>query len=189
MIKIIGGKYKGSNLLVTKGDKVRPTSARKRKAIFDTLTSFFLKQENKKSFDNKIIVDAFAGSGAMGLEALSRGSKFCYFIEKDIDVIKDLEINCKNILKNNRYKIINSYFENITSSEFEDRIDIIFLDPPYQYIIDEKILLPLTKSINKDGIIIIETKSINAVPIIKFMEVFIEKVLGNAKFIFFKKQF
>ena len=81
MIKIVGGKYKGSNLNVPLGNKVRPTSIGKRKIIFDILTSFFLKQDNIENYNNKIILDGFSGSGAMGIEALSRGASFCYFFD------------------------------------------------------------------------------------------------------------
>ena len=89
MIKIVGGKYKGSNLNVPLGNKVRPTSIGKRKIIFDILTSFFLKQDNIENYNNKIILDGFSGSGAMGIEAISRGASFCYFFDKDKSIIKN----------------------------------------------------------------------------------------------------
>ena len=102
MIKIIGGKYKGKSLSVIKGNIVRPTSLIKKQAIFNILMSYFLKKDNKKKFTDKIILDAYAGTGALGLEALSRGSKFCYFIDKDKKVIKKIKNTCIIIIENDK---------------------------------------------------------------------------------------
>ena len=81
MINIIGGKYKRAKLEVPI-QNVRPTSAIKREAIFSILESY----ASKNSYDlyaNKCFIDLFAGSGSLGLEAISRGSAFGYFFEID----------------------------------------------------------------------------------------------------------
>ncbi|MBG77321.1 MAG: Ribosomal RNA small subunit methyltransferase D [Alphaproteobacteria bacterium MarineAlpha5_Bin12] len=189
MIKIVGGKYKGSNLNVPLGNKVRPTSIGKRKIIFDILTSFFLKQDNIENYNNKIILDGFSGSGAMGIEAISRGASFCYFFDKDKSIIINLKKNCKKILLNNQYKIINSNFENLDYNKIKNKIDIVFIDPPYEYNINEKKIEILKKIIADDVIIVIEISSKSKTPIISFLEIFNEKIIGKTKIIFYKKLF
>ena len=81
MVKIIAGTKKGLKLDISKNN-VRPTSSLKRESIFSILDSKSLK-EKKPIYKNKNCLDLFAGSGALGLEAISRGAKHCYFYELD----------------------------------------------------------------------------------------------------------
>ena len=81
MISIIGGKYKGSKLQVPSKD-VRPTSAIKRSSIFSVLESYALKNAYNL-YENQCFIDIFAGSGSLGLEAISRGARFSYFFENN----------------------------------------------------------------------------------------------------------
>ena len=74
MIRIIGGKYKGRKLKVCLGNDVRPTSDKVREAMFNILTPLL-------NWDNMIVLELYAGSGALGLEALSRGAKKAIFVE------------------------------------------------------------------------------------------------------------
>ena len=187
MIKIIGGKYKGKSLSVIKGNIVRPTSLIKKQAIFNILMSYFLKKDNKKKFTDKIILDAYAGTGALGLEALSRGSKFCYFIDKDKKVIKELKKNCEKILDINQYKILNIDFNDLEISEIGHKLDFIFLDPPYKHIINKKILEKVIKKIKNTCIIIIENDKSNPLPEIKNMKIINEKKFGKTRITFMNK--
>ena len=104
MIKIIGGKYKRSNLVVPTKN-VRPTSVIKREAIFSIIESYAYKN-SIDLYQNKAVLDIFAGSGSIGLEAISRGMKEAYFYENNPEVLKILKQNCFKICKNNRYVII-----------------------------------------------------------------------------------
>ena len=89
MLNIIGGLKKRTKLVVPTKN-VRPTSSKKREAIFSILESNALK--NKTDFySNGYFLDLFAGSGSLGLEAISRGAKFCYFYEINKDIVKIIE--------------------------------------------------------------------------------------------------
>ena len=187
MIKIIGGRHKGKSLSVIKGNIVRPTSLIKREAIFNILMSHFLKTNNKKKFINKIILDAYAGTGALGLEALSRGSKFCYFIDKNKNVIKELKNNCKKILDINQYKILNIDFNDLELNEIVHKLDLIFLDPPYKYIINEKIFEKIFEKIKNSCIIIIENDKSKPLPKIQNMGIINEKKFDKTRISFMKK--
>ena len=88
MIKIVGGEFKRTNLSVA--ENIRPTSSIKREAIFSIVESYALKN-NIDLYNNKAVMDIFAGSGAVGLEAISRGMKEAYFYENNPNVIKILK--------------------------------------------------------------------------------------------------
>ena len=99
MINIIGGNYKKTKLTVPLSD-VRPTNSSKREAIFSTIESFVLKS-NVNIYHKNCVLDLFAGSGSLGLEAISRGMEYGYFYENHINVLPDLRANCKKICTKN----------------------------------------------------------------------------------------
>lgn len=124
-MEIISGKARNLSLKVPQGDSVRPTSARSRKAMFDSLAIFL----------DKIIVDLFAGSGALGLEAASRGAEKVYFIDADIASCRIIE---ENILRVKRTGVESDFMVIKADAAICDRYtgtaknpDIIFADPPY----------------------------------------------------------
>ena len=188
MTKIIGGKYKGTSLLVPKGNLVRPTSSLKREALFNIITSYLLKLNNKTTFSNKIILDAFAGSGALGLEALSRGANFCYFIENNKITRKFLKKNCDKILNKNQYKIFNFNYYHMPFDLLKHNLDIIFFDPPYGYKIDESLFNLISKKTNKSCIYIIEMSNRTLMPKIYNLKIFNERIFGKTKIGFLAKK-
>ena len=164
---------------------VRPTSAIKREAIFSILESYSM----KKSIDiykNKSIIDIFAGSGLIGLEAISRGIKKSYFIENNENVCKMLKSNCDKICNINDYEII---YENAIigiEKKFEIEPSIIFIDPPYNQEDINFILIKIIKNNikNKDTVIIIETEKKHQIVIPKDLYVIKEKIFGKSKLLF-----
>ncbi|WP_293881195.1 RsmD family RNA methyltransferase [Sphingomonas sp.] len=91
-MRIISGIYRGRPLIAPKGDTTRPTADRTREALFSMLVS------RLGSFEGLRVLDLFAGSGALGLEALSRGAASCTFVEQDGDAITALKTNIARIL-------------------------------------------------------------------------------------------
>jgi 16S rRNA (guanine966-N2)-methyltransferase len=184
MPNIIGGKYKRTKLNVP-NDLVRPTSALKREAIFSIIESYSLKH-SIEIYKNKSIIDMFAGSGLIGLEAISRGMSMSYFIENNNNVANVLEKNCKKICKNQEYKIILN--EAIIALEYIFKIEpsIIFIDPPYK---KENINLILVKILEKkikiqNTMIIIETGREENIIIPTELTLFKEKNYGKTKLLF-----
>ena len=86
-MRIIAGKWRGRPLVAPKGDATRPTADRVREALFSMLASRI------GSFEDLAVADLFAGSGALGLEALSRGAKSCIFVEQDKPALDALRTN------------------------------------------------------------------------------------------------
>lgn len=122
-MRIIAGKFKGKLLTEFTLNSTRPTADMVREALFDKISLIA---------DDAIFLDLFAGTGAIGIEALSRGAKYCFFVDESNEAIKIINqnlasINAKNYaIKNCDYKkaLINFKNENIS-------FDLIFLDPPY----------------------------------------------------------
>ena len=184
MPNIIAGKYKKTKLEVPT-QLVRPTSALKREAIFSIIESYAM-QNSIEIYKNKSIIDIFAGSGLIGLEAISRGIKKSYFIENNKSVVKVLKKNCKKICKNNEYEIIHEKAINGLDTLFSINPSLIFIDPPYNKENIRLILLKIIKNKikSKNTIIIIEAEKNEQILIPTEFNLFKEKIYGKTKLIF-----
>jgi 16S rRNA (guanine966-N2)-methyltransferase len=127
MRRVIAGKYKRKLLSTPPGTEVtRPTTARVKENIFNII---------QHEISNKIVLDLFSGSGALGIEALSRGAKKVFFVEENKDAITCIKKNLNNLnceLENFvvfQNKVTN-FLEN-KNKQHSEKIDIIFADPPY----------------------------------------------------------
>ncbi len=123
-MRIISGHWRSRTLKTPKGDTTRPTADRTREALFSMLISRI------GSFEDLRILDLFAGSGALGLEALSRGGAHCSFVEQDPSALKALENNIETLNTKDKAHIKPSSV--LTLGKAPHPFDIIFLDPPYQ---------------------------------------------------------
>ena len=119
MIRITGGERKGLHLKTPKGDRLRPTQDRLRKTVFDIL--------HDRVIDVRFL-DLFAGTGAMGIEALSRGASESVFVEKD----RQTALLIKENLAHAKYKssVITGDVRS-TLQNFDTPFDVIYIDPPY----------------------------------------------------------
>lgn len=144
-MQIISGIYKGKKLEGFNIDGTRPTMNRVKESLFAMI-------QNK--IRNSVCLDLFAGSGSLGLEALSNGAKECYFIDNNIKVIKVLNNNLKGVEGN---IIVKSDFKAFLKN-IDKKFDIIFLDPPYKFnLISESLeLIDKYDLLNDDGIIVCE---------------------------------
>ena len=145
-MRIISGKYKGKKLNGFNIEGTRPTMDRVKESLFGMIQTYI---------PDSIVLDLFAGSGALGLEAVSNGAKKCYLIDNNIEAIKTIKENSQNFEETlNIIHIDYKKFLKTTDKKF----DIIFLDPPYKEkqldtslrIIEERGLL------NENGIVICE---------------------------------
>ena len=184
MPNIIGGKYKKTTLDVP-SKLVRPTSAFKREAIFSILESYAIKH-SIEIYKKKSIIDIFAGSGLVGLEAISRGMNKAYFIENNDNVIKILEKNCQKICKKNEFEIITRNAINSLDEKFIIEPSIIFIDPPYKKENINLLLLKLLKNKikSKYTFVIIETAKEETITIPDGLNFFKKKIYGKTKILF-----
>ena len=125
-MRIIAGTGKGKPLNSPTGAGVRPTSDRAREGLFSSLESSF------DSIVDLVFLDLFAGSGAVGVEALSRGASFVHAVEADADTAEIAISNFKLLNEPSRkHKVFHSRVARFLQSEFPVKYDIIFMDPPY----------------------------------------------------------
>ncbi|MGM9858251.1 MAG: 16S rRNA (guanine(966)-N(2))-methyltransferase RsmD [Bacilli bacterium] len=148
-MRIIGGIYRHRNIIFPSEKTTRPTKDRIRESLFSSLG---------ESIGSKRVLDLFAGSGAYGIEALSRGASFCAFVDLENEPIKCIKSNLST-LKIENAKVIKSDYKNYLNTLQENSFDIVLLDPPYALDVCNDIvdLLINRNIIANDGIIIVET--------------------------------
>ena len=124
-MKVIAGIYKGRNIDTIKDSTTRPMMGIAREGIFNTL---------QFSFENANVLDLFAGSGSMGIEALSRGAKYVTFIDNSPDCIKQINKNLQEY--KNDYSVLKLDVSNYIN-EVASKYDIVFYDPPFEYVTED----------------------------------------------------
>jgi len=127
-MRVVGGSHRGRRLVAPPGGAVRPTSDRAREALFNILSHGGF-AANGVPFANAAILDAFAGTGAVGLEALSRGAAEAVFIESDRDALLALRRNIANLDENSRVRVIAGDATHPPRAHIA--CALAFLDPPY----------------------------------------------------------
>ena len=151
-MRIIAGTYRGKKLVSAPESITRPTSDRAKEGLFNVLDSWLLKID--KRWQEIVFVDVFAGSGAIGLEALSRGAKKVVFFEADKTAQRFLKTNLQGV-KGQTYLMTDA----LKPSYCTQPTDIIFMDPPYHQHLIEKALPVFLKNgyIGSDTLLICET--------------------------------
>ena len=145
-MRIVSGKFKGRKLLENKYEHIRPTTDKVRQALFTKL-QFFV--------GDKIVLDLFCGTGAMGIEALSRGAQEVDFVDKDFRSVQMTKTNLKNLGLNAKVSKCDSM---LFLQQCDKKYDLIILDPPYKSGIYEKVLQKIFEKhiLNEEGIIVCE---------------------------------
>jgi len=165
-MRIIAGKWRGRTLIAPSGATTRPTGDRTREALFSMLTSRI------GSFEGLTVVDLFAGTGALGLEALSRGAARCTFVERDRPALEALRINIEKLAATGDVRAQSA--ENFTGGPF----DLALLDPPYGTGLGQRALARIRLA--PGGWASLETAPDEVVEIEGY-EVDAERVFGKAK--------
>jgi len=128
-LRIIAGVAKGRNL-GTVAQATRPTSDRAREGLFSSLTSEF------GTFEGLRVLDLFAGSGAIGLESLSRGATLVHVVEKDEQAVKTIETNYDLVKKSNpagKFEIFGMSVERFLNDQPREKYHLVYIDPPYEF--------------------------------------------------------
>ena len=138
-MRIIAGSRRGCSIVAPKGRDTRPTLDRVRESLFGIL-----------QFDipERRALDLFAGSGSLGLEALSRGAAFAFFCDQDKGALAALEQNITKLKFQAQCKVFPCDFERAIGAIAQrgERVDLVFLDPPYRAGLYEKALSALLES-------------------------------------------
>lgn len=149
-MRIIGGEAKGRVVRLHAGSRIRPTADRVKESLFNIL----------HSVEGSAFLDLFAGSGNVGLEALSRGARFATFVEKDIRLVRALQGSLVQLGFAARAEVIAADAKRGLGrlTQRGNRFDIIFTDPPYdQGLVRETLAWPdMRKALAEDGILVIQ---------------------------------
>lgn len=153
-MRIVGGKHKGHSLAAPKGQATRPTSDRVREAIFNILAHGIADFE----LEGTRVLDLFAGTGALGLEALSRGARFCQFVDDSTEARGLIARNADSLGLIGQCKIWRRDATRLGPCAPAPPFDLIFADPPYDKGLAAKALATLVEGgwIAPGGIVVVE---------------------------------
>ena len=148
-MRVTTGKYRGRKLIDNKFEHIRPTADVVKQAIF-----------NKLNFEvqDSIILDLFCGTGALGIEGLSRGAGEVVFADKDLRSINLTKNNLKNLGITENFKVITGDYKRVISMLEGKKFDIILLDPPYQSGVYEDAIKRIyeSKLLSENGVVVCE---------------------------------
>ena len=179
-MRVISGSVRGLKLNTPTNNDIRPTTDRVKEAMFNVIAS--------EIYDS-IVFDMFSGSGALGIEALSRGAKKSYFCDKNRQSIEVLKKNIEKTRFEDR--------SNVTVGDYKVAIDmlkknnircnLIFVDPPYYEGYFEEVLKSIVENeiLEDDGVIVVEHDAKTDIPEIFGLEKFKEKKYGITKLSFY----
>jgi len=158
-MRIVAGKWRGHNIFVPDIEETRPTMDRTRQAVFNILRSadFALDENHTPLLQDAFVLDIFAGSGAMGFEALSQGAATCTFFEQHPEAGRTIEKNRDKLRAGDTIKLVKGDVLRV-SLNFNDPARIAFFDPPYQQGLLEQSLVTMREKnwISKDTLLVLE---------------------------------
>ncbi|MBT5185660.1 MAG: 16S rRNA (guanine(966)-N(2))-methyltransferase RsmD [Kordiimonadaceae bacterium] len=176
-MRIIGGTFRGKKLITPQNDHIRPTTDRMRETLFN-----MLEHGAGPGIRRSKILDLFAGTGALGIEALSRGAEHVCFVDNSPQSLKLVKQNTALIKspKNTKYVTMDGTQIKKTLGQF----DIIFIDPPYHKNLITPILLNLhyEKMMTENGLAIIEYASDEIIELTDHFKEIKKRKMGDATF-------
>jgi 16S rRNA (guanine966-N2)-methyltransferase len=172
-LRIVAGARRNRRLRVPAGPTVRPTSEMVREAIFDSLGPI----------GGLTVLDLFAGTGAMGLEALSRGAAHCVFVEEDRKVADVLRINIRDLEYDGQSRVMvcdyRAALRDIAARG--EWFDLLFVDPPYRMLTEAEVTLgPLVPSLVQEGGVVVLEGERGSHPTLGAVPVF-DRVYGDTR--------
>lgn len=184
-MRIVGGVFKGRAIAAPPGRDTRPTSDRARESIFNVLAH----ADWSPGVEGRRVLDLFAGSGALGLEAMSRGATFALFVETDAaarGTIRD-NIEALSLFGNTRIHRRDATDLGVKPAGLGEPFDLVFLDPPYGKHLGERALAHLGEGgwITPDALIVLEVGA-DETPATRAFDMLDERAYGAAKVMFLR---
>ena len=147
-MRVVAGTLRGRPIVAPEGEGTRPTTDRAREATFNSLVSLGAVEDAK-------VVDLFAGSGAMGIEALSRGAASCAFLERDRNALDSIRYNIKTLqLTDNTTVLSGDVMTNVVALR---NVDLVLADPPYDFDRWTDLLTVLNLVLAPGGVVVTES--------------------------------
>ena len=171
-MRIVAGSCKGHRIEAPKGATTRPTSDFVREAAFNLIGPV----------DGAAVIDLFAGSGAMGLEALSRGAESCVFVESDRDACRTINANLDKLRLTAR--VLCQDVAHALAAE-RGAYDLVLLDPPYDDPVHDRLAPHLRRILAPDGLLVYETAA-TIEPALEGLHVRTSRRYGSARLTLFE---
>lgn len=149
-MRIISGTARGTKLYTLEGKTTRPTLDRVKESLFNII---------QNEIPNSVFLDLFSGSGAIGLEAASRGVKKVILCDKSKDAVKVINKNIEKTHLSGKVELYNLDYESLLETKINEKLNIVYIDPPYDSdfaIKSIKVILE-RKLIDENSVIIVET--------------------------------
>jgi 16S rRNA (guanine966-N2)-methyltransferase len=172
-VRIIGGEHRGRRIAAPKGTRTRPTSDRVRENAFNLIGPV----------DDASVLDLYAGSGAMGLEALSRGAASCVFVESDRDACRTINANLDTLRLH-----ATVLCQDVSRALAQERrtYELVLCDPPYD--VDATTLAaPLARVLEPGGLLVLETSGRDDPPVLDGLEERTSRRYGSARLTLFTR--
>jgi 16S rRNA (guanine966-N2)-methyltransferase len=186
MLKIIAGKHRGRNIETKENAKIRPTGSRARGAIFNILMHRSFDESGESPLIDKPVIDLFCGTGALGLEALSRGAGHVTFVDGSADSIALARQNARHMGEDANAHFIRSDSTSLPLAR--KQCSLAFLDPPY----DSGLAVKSLSSLDKQGwllpgaVVVVEISSRETLTPPEAYALVDERKYGNTKIVFLK---
>lgn len=185
LVRIVSGAHRGRTLVAPKGHSTRPTADRVRQALFNILEHAAW----APALAGARVADLFAGSGALGLEALSRGAASCVFVDRDAAAREAIKANIATLSLAERCEIIAGDARRVPKRADAPKIDLVFLDPPYTEDMARPALEALLDSswLAPEAVAVVEVGAKEASPMTLGYALLDERVWGAARVAFLKR--
>lgn len=185
-MRIISGEFKGRHLVTKLPRGIRPTQDSMRETIFNVLANYF-------DLNELCVADVCAGAGMLGIEALSRGAEFTYFVDKNYKSIEYIKNSLQALgVSSARFSVNNldalqfiNHIANMQKKQTEaaPKIDLLFLDPPYNTTIANEVLLQIADLgvMRKKGMLVVETSIYNNLMLSSNLQLLSVRQFGASK--------
>lgn len=183
-MRVIAGSAKGRHLKTPRGRTLRPTSDKVKAAFFNVVGSLL---------PDSFFLDLFAGTGSIGIEAMSRGAKRCVFVEKDVAAVKLIKKNIQLIEDNPSCSIFHNDIKKAIKilSQQNESFSIIYIDPPYDYRDVGSVVEKVHEGalLRENGLLCVERSSRDVLLWVKFLTLPLwqKKIYGDTSLLLFKK--
>jgi 16S rRNA (guanine966-N2)-methyltransferase len=177
-MRIIAGQFKGRKIHEPHGNRTHPMSEKVRGAVFNALGDIV----------GLTVLDAFAGTGALSFEAISRGAKLATAVDLDKKAVDAMHLSASELGITNKIKLVKNNIRSWSNQNPQARFDLLLLDPPYDdlqiTILFEKLI---GQHLKKDGVVVLSYPGHDSAPKFKGTEIINIKKYGDAQLVFYRK--
>ncbi len=180
-MRIISGKYRGKEVFGYQLEGTRPTQDRIKESLFAMI---------QNEVGDAKVLDLFAGTGNLGLEALSNGARHCTFVDNNQKAVQTIKKNIHNLnIPTDQHKVILSDYQAFLNQDKES-YDVIFLDPPYRYTVLPELLNDLVtkEKITSGGIVVCEYEQGNLIESVQNLVQIKDRKYGYKRITIYKRE-